>query len=166
MDQFPDFGPKSKRSSQVRSNVVGDKNEGLGDIRTPMRGFDIVLYHYRKKNMPRPICNPWTYKIGKLAVPNVFVNTNLMTALIKSYDLNTKTIKDAIGKILLPITRDFMSGVFDLDIILDQPIDPTILTNEYTRLTNKYKIWRLPIHRQKEGNKGNFLKKLKTLPSS
>lgn len=111
-----------------------------------------MLYHYRKRNRAEPICNPWVYNIGKLVVPNIFVSVNFMIMLAKNYDPNTKTIYDAVGKPLVPITRDFISRVFDLDLTLDQPIDVTLLGNEYSRLKDVYKRWRLLAHRPKDGN--------------
>lgn len=70
---------------------------------------------------------------------NVFVNVDLMISLAKNYKPKEKTIYDATRHPLLLITRDFMSRVFDLDITLDENIDPTLLANEYVRPKEIYK---------------------------
>lgn len=152
MDQFPDSGPKSKRLSHLKSDVLGDKYEHLGDVWMPMIGYELVLYHYRKRNKEEPICNLWIFNEGKLVIPNVFVSVDLIILLAKNYDPITKVIYDVVGKQLLPITRDYMSRAFGLDLTLEQPIDITLLTNEHSRLKDMYKRWRLPTHRPRDGN--------------
>lgn len=66
------------------------------------------------------------------------MSVDLIILLAKNYDPATKVIYDAVGKPLLPITRDYMSRVFNLDLTLEQPIDVTLLTNEYSTLKDVY----------------------------
>lgn len=87
-----------------------------------------------------------------MVVPNVYVDVDLMFLLAENYDPATKVIHDAVGKPLLPISRDYMSRVFDLDLTLGQPIDITLLTNENARLKDVYKRLKLPTHRPRDGN--------------
>lgn len=60
IDQFPESGPKYKRVAQLKTNVekLGDRFEDLGDIWTPIRGYELFLYHYKKRNREEPISNP------------------------------------------------------------------------------------------------------------
>lgn len=49
------------------------------------------------------------------------------------------------------VSGDYIYRVFDLDLTLDEPIDVTLLANEYTRLEEVYKRWRLSSHKPKDG---------------
>lgn len=91
--------------------------------------------------------------LGKLVVPNVFINVDIMIELPRNYETPTQTICDASGQPLLPITRDYASRIFDLYLTYDKLIDAVHLENEYSKLEVVYKRWRLPIHRpRKEDN--------------
>lgn len=74
MDQFPNSGPKSKRTVQLNYDMeqLGDKFENLGDVWTPQRGYELFSYHYKRRNIVEPICKPWVYNLGKLVMPNIF----------------------------------------------------------------------------------------------
>lgn len=67
------------------------------------------------------------------------MNVDLITLLTKNYKPQTRTIYDVVREPLLVVTRDYISRVFDLDLALDEPIDVTLIANEYTRLGEIYK---------------------------
>lgn len=76
IEQCPNSGPKSRRVAQLNPLVekLEDKHKNLGDVWTPQRGYDLFIYHCKKKYTHRLVLNPWNMNLGKLVVPNVFVN--------------------------------------------------------------------------------------------
>lgn len=83
--------------------------------------------------------NPSKYNIGKLMAPNVFINTDLMIAIVKIMNLRQKNIYNYHKNPLLPITKDYISWVFDLEWDCEHRIDVHSLKEEYFRLENIYK---------------------------
>lgn len=54
IDQFLELGPTSKRASQLKFNKgkLADRFEDLGNIWMPVRGYELFLYHYKKRGRP------------------------------------------------------------------------------------------------------------------
>lgn len=64
IEQCPNFGSRSKRTTQLNpvAKKLEDKQRNLGDVWTPQRGYDMFIYHYRKKYTHKPVSNPWRMK--------------------------------------------------------------------------------------------------------
>lgn len=94
IDQCPGLGPRPRRGPQMNPSMdrLIDKHKGLGDILTPQCGYDIFMYHYRKQFKSQPVYNPWRLNLGRLMVPNVFINVDLIKALASRYDPKRRTI--------------------------------------------------------------------------
>lgn len=150
MDQCP---TSSVRSKKIKNEEEGleDRFEHLGDIWTEIRGHELFLFGYKRRKAPEPISNLWKRNLGKLVVPNVFVDVELMKALVDSYDPKTKTIYDYRGNPMVAINKQTIDMVFDLDWDVEEKIDMHKLSQEFFNLEDIYRKWRLPIHRPKVG---------------
>lgn len=154
LDQCPS---SSVRSKKIKSEEEGleDKFENLGDIWTEIRGHELLFFGYKRRDALEPISNLWKRNLGKLVVPNVFVDVELMKALVNCYNPRTKTICDYRGNTLVVINKQTIDMVFDLDWEVEESIDMKKLSQEFFSLENIYRTWRLPVHRPKVG--GSFV---------
>lgn len=91
--------------------------------------------------------NPWKMNLGKLVMPNVFFNAELIKVLAKM--LNPKTWKNHLhdGSLFFPITREYISTIFQLDLSMNLPLRIRDLLEEYHTMDTSYKRWSLPLHR-------------------
>lgn len=108
----------------------------------------MFIYHYRKKYKYSPVSNPWNLNFGKLVMPNVFVNIELIRALEKNYNPKTRVIHWHNGSQFMIITRDYIFMVFQLDASLEMKLRLRELL-EYCSMDTSYKRWKLPLHRPK-----------------
>lgn len=113
------------RSKKIKSEEEGleDRFEHLGDIWTEIRGHELFLFSYKRRDAPEPISNLWKKNLGKLVVLNVFVDVELMKALVDCHDPRTKTICDYQGNPLVVINKQTIDMVFDLDWEVEEKID-------------------------------------------
>ena len=51
----------------------------------------IFWFFYNNRVRGCPASNPWEKNLGKLLVPKVFIDVDLVKALIKAYNLATRT---------------------------------------------------------------------------
>lgn len=127
-------------------NKFKDKYQVVGDIWTNIRGFELFLFHYQRRTNLEPICNPWRMNLGKIAIPNVFMDVELVKFLAKHYNSNLKAICDPQGKPFVQLSRIAIEEVFSFKDICDHPILYEELRSEYWRLDTTYKGWRLPLY--------------------
>lgn len=67
LDQLP---ASSHRSKKIKSEDEGleDKFDNLGDIWTEIRGHELFIFGYVRRNAPEPVNNLWRLNLGKLVV--------------------------------------------------------------------------------------------------
>lgn len=70
-----------------------DKYKGVGDMWTTIRGHELFLYHYLSWNKEMPLSNPWTTNLGRLVVPNIFLNLRLLELLTRKYNKEKRYIQ-------------------------------------------------------------------------
>lgn len=92
-DMIDQMGSPGARSHRAKTNLpireqLEDIYKGIGDIFTILRGHELFLFHYFRRDEPMPISNPWKTGLGKLVVPNVFVNIDLLKLLVRNYNAN------------------------------------------------------------------------------
>lgn len=140
IDQCPSSSLRSKKI-KIDDEGLEDRFEDLGDIWTEIRGHELFIFGYVRRNAPEPVNNLWRLNLGKLAVDNVFVNVELMKSLANNYDPKTRTIYDYMGKPILSITKEIIDVVFDLDWRFKEQIDTKKLAREYFNIEDIYKRW-------------------------
>jgi len=69
------------------------------------------------------ICNPWERNLGKLRVPKVFVDLDLVKELIKCYSHVTKSFHRKDKSVFLALDKDTFIEAFDLGEPMPFPID-------------------------------------------
>lgn len=113
-------------------------------------------YFYMNRNEGVPISNPWTLEMGKLMVPNVFFDIEIIWALSSRYHAPSKAIRLLDGQCLVDICREAIIRCFDLNKQAVTEIDLGRLKQEYKRLKRTYRIDELPLH-MKMGDKNRVL---------
>ena len=91
--------------------------------------------------------------MGKLVVPNVFPDVDLLRAVAIRYDPITRVIRDNDGGVLLEINRYVIQQTFDLS----EPNDDLVPINleemkEYAKLKSLVRVKLLPPHLVKAGD--------------
>lgn len=85
-----------------------DKYKEVGDIWTAIRGHKLFLYHYLRQNKEMPLSNPWTTNLGRLVVPNVFSEYQIIGITYQKVQQRKKVHSIAKwGSIHLDIYRDY-----------------------------------------------------------
>jgi len=163
LDQCPGSGQKSRRNAQLNPHAkkLDDLYKQIGDIWTPVKGYDLFIYHYRKMHKHKPVSNPWRLNLGKLTMPIVFVNVQLPIVFVnvqllklfeKKYNPKTCLIELDDESGFFPIKRYYIATVYQLDSSLDNKFRIRDLLTEYRNMSNDYKRWKLPLHRPRDEN--------------
>lgn len=82
---------KSKVDLPIHDKLE-DRYKDIGDVWTTVRGHELFLFHYLRKNEPIPISNPWNTCLGKLVVPNIFISIDLLKLLVRHYNIDKQSI--------------------------------------------------------------------------
>lgn len=110
------FGSKSRGrcSMQLRAEVdkLDDKCKHIGDIWTPIRGYELFRFHFQRRDCFKPVCNLWRLNLGKMVFPNVFVYIELVKLLATHYDSKLKAICGPSRKLFVYISEASICEVF------------------------------------------------------
>lgn len=89
LDQLPGSIFKPKRSVEWK---LEDNYGDVGDVYTTIRSYELFMFHYHRHEKPEPICNPWKLSLGKLVVPNVYVDVDILKLLAQHYESKKRAI--------------------------------------------------------------------------
>ena len=78
------------------------------------QGLHIFKWWYGKVNSGSPNDNVWKFDLGKLVVPTVFKDVDLLLELVSRYDEITHKDKDVNGRDILRINGDSIKQAFNL----------------------------------------------------
>lgn len=106
-----------------------------------------------QRNLQSPFSSVWQYDLGKLLVPNVFMDIDLLKAIANRYDPISRVISGDEGEIMLTIKREEFQEIFDLyepsanlvQVCLNE------LKAEYYKIKGFITTYFLPIHLEKVG---------------
>lgn len=129
-----------------------DDFQKIGDVWTRIRGHELFLYHYSRRSKLTKIANPWITGLGKLVVPNVFVNVQLMKTLDRAYNATKRCIRLPNGKAFIFLLVATIQEVFGLGLECDVPLSFEKLEEEYTKMDTVYNGWNLAIHKAEKGS--------------
>lgn len=89
-----------------------------------------------------PIGNPWNCDLGKLIVPNVYIDVDLLKEIVANYDPVTRTIKTYDGKEMVKITKEELGLVFKLTRWSDKmhKINEETLKQEYDKTHISFRV--------------------------
>lgn len=78
----------------IRDAKIGTLNaSGIFDL----TGMTLFMLGFSQRNAPVPTSNIWQFDLGKLVVPSVFLDADVMIQIAKNYDPITREIRDARG---------------------------------------------------------------------
>lgn len=112
-----------------------DKYEGVVDAFMPINGLEIFRWWYGQANLGAPSCNVWQHDFGKLVVPIVYRDIDLLGELIERYDPITQQVMDIKGRVFLKIGAGEIRESFSLTP--DQQVTHEIDFNSFDRAFGK-----------------------------
>lgn len=98
-----------------------------------------------------PISNPWSSGLGKLMVPNVFVNIDLLKLMVKNYDAAKRCILLLDGTGFISFTVAMIQEVFGLDFEVEVPLSFNDLEEENRKMDTTHQGWNLVFHKAEKG---------------
>lgn len=98
----------------------------------------MLLFHYFRRDNPTTISNPWKTGLGKLVVPNVFVNIHLLKLLVRNYNANKRCIMLPDGTSLVHFAKATIQEVFAVDLEAELPLSFVDLEEEYRKMDSTY----------------------------
>lgn len=91
------------------------------------------------------------YRLGKLVVPNVFVNIELLKTLVKKCNAMKTCIQIPSGDAFIRFNMATIYEVFDLSYEVGVPLSFEELEEEYRTMDMTYQGWTLAIHMVEKG---------------
>lgn len=70
--------------TDIISDIVVDMATLCGDPYTPISEMDLFIFFYNMIRAPIPMNNLWRLDLGRLVVPDLFVNVDQIRAMEKS----------------------------------------------------------------------------------
>ena len=105
----------------------------MRDAQISMGGLELFKKLFAKRNLDTPLSNVWEFDIGKLVVPGVFFDSDLLVDLAKKYDHITRFMKNYAGDNLFRVSPKLIHEVFNLNPnhVVHEPIDIDDLQARY-----------------------------------
>lgn len=129
--------------------TFGDSESGCRDAHTNDRGWDVFYNFYGKRDKSIPVSNPWRLNLGKLVVPNVFVEPMLIRELAKNYHHQSMTVKTTTDHDLVDVSKEVAIECFDLDRSALRRINKDRFKKEYYAKRDFFKQKILPLFLRK-----------------
>lgn len=98
---------------QVFEGLI-DKNNSIKYARLPYIGWELLYSWFKNINLGIAVGNPLNCDLGKLTVPNVYMDVDLLKVVANNYDPVTRTIRNYDEKEMVKITKKEFSCVFKL----------------------------------------------------
>lgn len=87
----------------------------MRDAETSTSGLELFRKWFSERKHDAPLSNVWQFDIGKLIVPRVFFDDDLLTMIAKRYDPVLRVVKNHAGENLFSVTLEVIREVFMLD---------------------------------------------------
>lgn len=71
---------------QTLGEGLVDNAYKISDARVPMSGLSMFMIWFGQRNPPAPFSQAWQYDLGKLVVPIVFMDVDLLKGVADKYD--------------------------------------------------------------------------------
>ena len=91
-----------------------EKGNWVRDAMTSQTGLVLFKKWFSERNLFAPHANIWNFDLGKLVVPSVFMDYDLLEAIAKNYDQTLRVIRRDDGEILITISPEEIREVFNL----------------------------------------------------
>lgn len=123
LEQFPssvneitkgrELNPKNPRIMVAEGFY--DKANWIRDAQVSVGGLGLFRKWFSERNLDTPLSNVWEFDIGKLIVPTVFFDSDLLVDLAKKYDPITGWVKNHVGVNLFRVFPELIRDVFSLN---------------------------------------------------
>ena len=110
-----------------------DKGNWVQDAQTSQTGLSLFKKWFAERKLYAPHANIWNFDLGKLVVPSVFMDFDLLEAIAKNYDQATKVVRRMDSEVLITISPEEIREVFSLGPLTRYhvPINLIELEKEY-----------------------------------
>jgi hypothetical protein len=115
LDQFP-RSTNDRRMGLVlmQGNKLAEglicSSSNVTEVRTPLSRLEMFRLWFGQRNLQHPLCNGWKYDMGKLVVPNVFLDVDLLRVVASRYDPDSRTVRDRDREVLLTVNKGVSAG--------------------------------------------------------
>lgn len=97
----------------VKEGLI-DKACFIKDIEVPYIGWQMFQHWFGNRNLGSPFSNLWDLNMGRLIVPNVYMDVDLLKDIASKYDLVSRAVRAYDGVVMVKITSEEIEKVFDL----------------------------------------------------
>lgn len=80
-----------------------------------MGGLELFKKWFAKRKLDTPVRNVWEFDIGKLIIPTIFFDDDLLTNMAKKYDPINRVVKNHVGDNLFRVSPKMIREVFKLN---------------------------------------------------
>ena len=104
-----------KDSRELVAEGFYDKANWVRDAQISVGGLDLFKRWFSERNNDSPMNNVWEFDIGKLTVPTVFFDSDLLKDLANRYDPITRWVRSNSGASLFEVNPALIKEVFNLN---------------------------------------------------
>ena len=110
-----------------------DKGNWVKDAVTAQTGLVLFKKWFSERKLFAPHANVWNFDLGKLVVPSVFMDYDLLEAISKNYDQAIRVVRRKDGMPLVSINPEEIREVFHLEPLSDYHVSINLpeLEKEY-----------------------------------
>lgn len=98
-----------------------------------------------------PLSNPWMTNLGRLVVPNFFLNLRLLEFLTRKYNKEKRYIQLPNGDPFIRLSAGSIQEVVGMAYEPYMPLSFIDLEGEYTQIDTTHTVWKLAIHKTEKG---------------
>lgn len=92
-----------------------NKENWLRDTERSTSGLELFRKWFTKRKNDTPLSNVWHFDIGKLVIPIIFFDDDLLIMIAKRYDPMLRVVKNYVGENLFRVTPEVIREVFMLN---------------------------------------------------
>ena len=85
------------------ANRLYDKRNWVRDTKTSQTRLSLFKKWFLERNLFAPHANIWNFDLGKLVVPSVFMDYDILEAVAKNYDSKIRVVRRIDGESLVKI---------------------------------------------------------------
>lgn len=104
-----------KKSKLVVGDGFYDRANWVRDAQVSVGGLELFRKWFLECNLDAPLSNVWEFDIGKLVVPGVFFDSDLLSDMAKKYHHITRIVKNHAGDNLFRVSLALISKFFKLN---------------------------------------------------
>ena len=100
--------------------------------------YELFWFFYINMNKACQVSKPWDKNLGRFLAPEVFVDVDLVKALIKAYELATRTFYNEERSVLCCLDKNVVVEAFGLDGPMSKKVEIEYLNKRFKESTNSF----------------------------